>query len=360
MNFRLKQLVLPACLAAWGICAQPMDARQGPGRTVQLQAGIPVQNQTPPIGEQSVSMPNFTNSGQEYVLGPGDVIEVSVIGIPGLDQKEFALDGQGRISLPYLKQVRLQGMTAHEAEIKIAALYEVSLLEDPQVSVRIKEFKSQYCYVLGAVQKPGRFQLAQQISLLDALTLAGGLTDKADVRIMIYHSPAQPSQQGAPPGLPAQGIQPANSTPAQEINLADLLNLTDPQRNLVIHSGDIVNVPERRQGLYFVLGDIQRPGAFPIQNNEKATLSKALANAGGPLRTAAAGKTTIIRPKPGSDLPEQIKVDANAVLKGEIRDIELRENDVVLVPGSTSKTLGKNFLGGLNSFLASALIFAIF
>jgi len=357
MRRGLTLFLISTCLLACPVWGQRQEGEPETAGPQQLPGGLQTQDPAGrPVGS-SLLQASFTNSGQDYLLGAGDIIEVSVIGIPGLEPKDYTLDGQGRISLPYLNQVRLLGLTAREAQVKIAAQYEVSLLEDPQVSVRIKEFKSQYYYVLGAVNKSGRFQLTRQTSLLDALTLAGGLTDKADVRILIYHDAAsQPSR-----AIPADPANPAQETSgaAQEINLADLLTLTDPRRNYVVQSGDIINVPERKQGLYFVLGDIQKPGAFPIAANEKPMLSMALAHAGGPLGTAASNKTMIIRPRPGSDLPEQIKVDAIAVLKGEVRDIELQENDIVLVPGSASKTLGKTFLQGLNSFLASAMIIAI-
>jgi polysaccharide biosynthesis/export protein len=286
---------------------------------------------------------------QEYVLGPGDVVEVTVLGIANLDQREFMLDGQGRVSLPYVGQVRLKGATAHEAELKIAALFEVSLIEDPQVAVRVKEFKSQYCYVLGAVQKPAKYQLTEATSLLDALTMAGGLTEKADTRILIYHG------SGAKSGA----VPPADSAEPRIIRLAELLSGGNVLLNITIESGDIVSVPERKESLYFVVGDIQKPGVFTMPTGEGVTISRALANAGGPLRTASGDKTLIIRKRPGLEMPEQIKVNAVAILRGEARDVELLENDIVLVPGSATKTLGKSLFLGLNYFLNSLLILGV-
>ncbi len=325
-------------LAVFPSGAQPQALQQDPAAN-RVVASDPLEKQLQ--GEMA------THASQDFILGPGDIIEVTVIGIPGLERQEFTLDGECKIYLPYVNQVRLYGMTAHDAQIKIAALFEVSLLQNPQVTVRVKEFKSQFCYVLGAVHNPGKVQLTQPAFLLDALTLAGGLTDKADVRLRIRH--------GSPPESTIQAGESSAASEAQEIILTDLFHNGDPRRNIAIHSGDIITVPERKEALYFVVGDIQKPGPFSIPDNERATLSRALANAGGPLKTASGKQTLIIRQNPGGNLPTQIKVDAIAVLKGEIRDVELMENDIVLVPGSASKTLGKSFFTGMNNFLGILL-----
>jgi len=338
MKYEMILLAILTQFALFPSVARPQVLPQDPATQGRVVSASP---------EKQLPDEMAPDSSQDFVLGAGDIIEVSVIGIPGLDRQEFTLDGKCQIYLPYVNQVRLSGMTAHDAQIKIAVLFEVSLLENPQVTVRVKELKSQFCYVLGAVHKPGKIQLTQPAFLLDALTLAGGLTDKADVRLQIRH--------GSPPEPTTQAAEPPASKETQEIFLTDLFYDGDPRRNVAIHSGDIITVPERKEALYFVVGDIQKPGPFAIANGEKATLSKALANAGGPLKTASGSKTMIIRQNPGGEMPTQIKVDAVAVLKGEVRDIDLMENDIVLVPGSTSRTLGKNIFSGVNYYLGILL-----
>jgi polysaccharide export outer membrane protein len=306
--------------------------------------------QVPPGQGQSPADSNpRIGSGQDYVLGAGDIILVTVIGIPGLEKQEYTLDAAGRISLPYINQVKLSGLTAHDAQVKIAARFEVDLLENPQVAVKVKEYKSQFYWILGAVSKPGRYPLAQQMFLIDALTTAGGLTDKADVQVRIRHGVTDPNPQ-------------ASASPAeneQTINLAELFYNGDPSRNLGIRTGDVITVPERKESLYYVLGDVTKQGAFPIEKGEKPTLSRAVANAGGILKTAAPGKSMIIRPIPGSDMPKQIKVDIMSVVKGNSRDVELQQNDIVWVPGSATKTLGRGMMGGLNGIFGTLLLIGI-
>jgi polysaccharide biosynthesis/export protein len=289
----------------------------------------------------------------DYHLGPGDTIELTVVGIPGLDKKQFALDGQGNIFVPYVGQVELLGQKTREAETRITGLFAASLLEDPQVTISIKEYRSQYYYVMGAVKQTGRYPLTQSIDILDALAAAGGLSDRADTNIKIHRVlQGQASESSSDPEAALSG----NSTTVLDVNLGELMETGQMANRMPIYSGDVIEVKEKKDVSYYVLGDIPRPGAFLIDSNKRMSLSRALANAGGMLRTAAGGKVMIIRQKGNGDLPEQIKVDAYSVLKGDMKDIELCENDIVLVPGSASKTLAKGFLSGINGLLGTLIL----
>jgi polysaccharide export outer membrane protein len=303
-------------------------------------------------------------SAKEYLLGPGDKIELTVVGIPGLDRKEFSLDAQGQIYVPYLGQVKLLGLSARDVESELIRMFAVSLLEDPQVTVGIKEYKSQYFYVMGSVNKPGKFPLIQSTDILDALSLAGGLTVKADPRIKIYRYPQErqsPDSQ-ANTASAKEGIESSDSsepvTPL-DISLAELLEGEQSNHRLPILSGDVITVQDRKEKSYYVLGDILKPGAYAMPAEKNVALSQALANAGGMLKTAAGKKMMIVRRKANQELPEQILVDAYALLKGTIRDFDLLENDIVLVPGSASKTLGKSFLSGVSGVLTTLLVVGI-
>ncbi len=340
-----------------GVSAEEILLKQA--QTRHDQEGSP-QN----LNERMRSLARLTKTVNDYLLGPGDIIEITVVGIPGLDKKQFALDGQGGISVPYLGQVDLLGVTTRDAEFKLARLFAASLLEDPQVTISIREYRSQYYYIMGAVNRPGKYALSQSTDLLDALSLAGGLTDKADSKIKIYRYSQQPAeeQKFADMGVREDNVKSANEaipSNALEISLPDLLESGQNGNRMVIVSGDVVVVQERKERTYYVLGDIPRPGAFTMRPNERMAFSQALANAGGMLRTASGKKVTIIRKKEGEALPEQIRVNAYAVLKGDVKDPELWENDIVLVPGSASKTLGKSFMSGFVGILTTVLIIGV-
>jgi protein involved in polysaccharide export with SLBB domain len=305
------------------------------------------------INQRTHSAPRGPKLNQEYLLGPGDKIEITVEGIPGLDKKEFDLDSQGNIFVPYLGQVTIMGLSVREVESKLIRMFAVSLLEDPQVTVGIKEYKSRYFYVMGSVHKPGKYPLIQSTDILDALAIAGGLTDKADPKIRIYrYSPAGETSGGS-------GVDsPSNPVLADPLvfSMSDLLEGDQDVQRFAILSGDVIAVQERKDRPYYVLGDILKPGAYTMPPEKGIALSQALANAGGILKTASGKKMVIIRRKANEELPEQIPIDAYALLKGKIPDIELLEDDIVLVPGSASKTLGKNFLSGVSGLLTALLV----
>lgn len=290
---------------------------------------------------------------RDYMLGPGDVVEVSVIGVPALQRREFELNGQGTVSLPYVGEVSLLGMTARQAEIRIASLFEVSLVVDPEVTVSVRSYKSQHFYIFGAVNKPGINQITGDTCLLDALTMAGGLTERAGRRVRVHHGGrGQMLFPRADPGL-------EESSDNLEIDLDDLLEKGDMGLNVRIRQGDVISVPERQEQFFYVLGDVPKPGGYTMRKNERVTLSKAIATAGGFLATASGKKTTIMRPNPDGVSATQIEVDAIAVVKGKARDVEISENDIVLVPGSASKTVGRSFVAGLAGFLTTMLAFGI-
>jgi polysaccharide export outer membrane protein len=120
---------------------------------------------------------------EEYRIGTQDLLEVQVLGVQDL-RREARVNAKGLIGLPLIGAVRVAGLTAAEAEVLIAGLYSKNYLQNPEVSVFIKEFTRQNVTIDGAVSKPGIYPLKGQMTLLQALANAGGqgsLTDMSDV-----------------------------------------------------------------------------------------------------------------------------------------------------------------------------------
>jgi len=285
------------------------------------------------LNERLRAMTGAARFSQDYLLGPGDIIELTVFGIEDLKKQELTLDSEGRISLPFLKDVRLIGLTPRESEVKIATLYEASVMKNPQVRVSVKEYRSQFINVLGAVFRPGTYQLTRRAFLVDALAMAGGLlAEKAELKAFVQRS--------------------GDSSSTLEIDLIQLLEKGDSSQNIPIYAGDVISVPERVERFYYVLGDVNRGGAYEIKRGEKITLSKALASAGGLLPTAKSEKTSILRQ--GADgVTKQVPINVSKLLKGELSDLELSQNDVVFVPGSTTKAIGRGVLNSIGGILAA-------
>jgi polysaccharide biosynthesis/export protein len=302
------------------------------------------------LNERLRALSGAARFSQDYLLGPGDIVQVTVYGIEDLKNKELPLDSEGKISLPFINDVVLIGLTPREAEVKIGALYEASVMKNPQVAVSVKEYRSQFVNVLGAVLKPGTYQLNRRAFLVDALAMAGGLlAEKAESKVFIHRAELTSSSEAAK----VAGVA---SNESLEIDLVQLLEKGDIKLNVPIYAGDVISVPERIERFYYVLGDVNRGGAFEIKKGESITLSKALASAGGTLATAKASKTAIIRQNSDGST-RQIPIDIKKVLQGTAKDVELAQNDVVFVPGSTTKTIGRGILGGIGGVL-NAFIYA--
>jgi polysaccharide export outer membrane protein len=313
---------------------------------LDMQAGARTPT-VPDVNERLRSMAAAARYSREYLFGPGDVVEVTVFGIDDLKQSALTLDAQGRIFLPFIGEVRLLGLTARESEVKIAALLEASILKNPQVAVSVKEYRSQFISVLGAVVRPGSYQLTRRAYLVDGLAMAGGLlTEKAGSLAYVNRETDQGAAEGGSAG--PQTI---------EIDLIRLLQKGDLRLNIPLQPGDVITVGEREERFFYVLGDVHRGGAFEIRRGETVTLSKALASAGGFLSTAKSGDTVILRRSPGSDSAARIPTNVAGILKGLEEDPVIGPDDVVFVPGSTTRRVGRGLLGGITGILA-ALVYA--
>jgi protein involved in polysaccharide export with SLBB domain len=117
------------------------------------------------------------NIGSSYHLGSGDKIRVIVYGEDDLGG-EFAVDGNGFVSLPLIGQIKAAGLAAPDLEMQIKAKLGDGYLNDPRVSVEVTAYRP--FYVIGQVNKPGEYAFVNGMTVLNAVALAGGYTDQAD------------------------------------------------------------------------------------------------------------------------------------------------------------------------------------
>ncbi len=311
----------------------------------QQTAGAPAKSSVD-LNDRLRAMTGAARFSQDYLLGPGDIIDVTVYGIEDLKAKELTLDSEGKISLPFINSVQLIGLTPRESEVKISTLYEASVMKNPQVAVSVKEYRSQFINVLGAVFKPGTYQLTRRAFLVDALAMAGGLlAEKAESKAFVHRASPDPATQAAQ----AAGV---GNTQTIEVDLVELLEKGNVSLNVPIYAGDVVSVPERVERYFYVLGDVIKGGAFEMKKGERITLSKALATAGGLLPTAKGGKTAVIRTN-ADGTTTQIPVNVSKLLRGQAEDMVIAQNDVVFIPGSTTKTIGRGVMSSIGNVLGA-------
>ncbi len=140
----------------------------------------------------------------DYKIGPEDLLEISVFEVEKLN-KTVRVSSQGNISLPLLGVLRVKGLTANQLEKELRELLAEKYLQDPNVSVFIKEYRSQRISVMGAVEKPKVFEVTGQKTILDMLAMAGGVRDDAGYLLFLIRPPALEDEV---PEVPGRGAAP--------------------------------------------------------------------------------------------------------------------------------------------------------
>ena len=252
------------------------------------------------------------DTGSALVIGPGDELEVTVYGAPDLSGHP-RVSADGNISMPLIGYVRIAGLSSSEAEGAIeAVLRQNNVVNDPQVSVYVKEYTSSGISVAGEVTKPGFYSAIGPHRLFDVLQAAGGPTDKAANKVVISHRD-----------------QKDVTTLSISKNPAEMT-----ASNVELQPGDTVVVP--KAGIVYVLGEVTRPGGYVLNSTGGITVLQVVAVAGGPTHVASAGKTRLLR-RTESGFQEQ-PIDLKKLLRGKAPDVSVRDEDILFVPTSGIKT----------------------
>jgi len=249
-----------------------------------------------------------------YRIGPGDLLEIKVFELDQLDQT-VRVSEDGSITLPLVGRVPVEGLTQEGVVQKLTGLLQAKYVKNPQVTIFIKEYKSQQVAVIGAVEKPGSFELVGRKNLLQIISQAGGFTDQATDEIFILRSRADGGDETI------------------TIDLRDLLVNGNQQLNIPIEPNDVINVPVDREVRVFVMGRVNQPGAMTFKISEGVTLLQAVAQAGG-LAEGAKQTAVVITRKERDGTEHKIKINLKDVISGKKKDIPLKEGDVVFVPES--------------------------
>jgi len=286
----------------------------------------------------------------EYQLGPGDLLEVSVMKVEALE-KTVRVSASGGITLPLVGKVHIGGLTGEEVEeLLTTVIREKGLLRDPEVSVFIKEFRSQPVFVLGSVRTPGQYVVSQPLRLIDVIAMAGGIDMERAADYLQFRR-----RGGGEVDVPQldQELQGGGVT---RIDLRELLEKGNADLNVAVQGGDVVFVPERVTQVFYVVGEVNHPGAFELPRVEQLMLSQALAQAGGPMKTAKVGNGILVR-YDESGSRQEMTVDFTDILRGKKPDLQVRANDVIFVPGSKFKTIGYGLLGTIPNTISGAVVY---
>ena len=220
-----------------------------------------------PSGQPQAPAPPISAN---YVIGPQDQISVTVVDESDLTGK-FRVDGDGMFTYPYLGRVPAAGLTLTELQVRLTTQLQNGYVRNPQVRVEMDVYKSQSVFVMGKVRTPGKIQMTgTQMTLLEALALAGSPTADASNEIIIVH-PLRPNATGVPP---APGEKPEGEE--VRVNRKDV-ELGRAGMEVVLRDGDVINVPEAQR--FYITGQVRNPGTFVLDPG--MTVEQALALAGG-------------------------------------------------------------------------------
>ena len=252
------------------------------------------------------------NQAREYRIGAKDLLEISVFGLDEMSQT-VRVSEKGKITLPLLGEIEVEELTTAELERKLSQLLEKKYLQNPQVTVFIREYQSKKVYVLGAVGKPGSYELLGRRTVLQLISDAGGLIEDAGDEIIV--------------------IRQYKDGPSKTLRLLidDLILKGDARLNIPLEPNDIVNIPVNKTVFIYVFGQVRRPGALNVKKLNKPTLLQAIAQAGG-FSERVSKRGVLIKRIDKDGKEQEIKVNVKDIIKGKKRDIQLKENDVVYVP----------------------------
>ena len=244
-------------------------------------------------------------------FGVGDLVEVSVYGVPELSTKA-RISSSGDIYFPLIDYVHIEDLTPEQAQGVIEKrLADGGFVKNPHVQIFVDDYASQSITILGEVSKPGPYQVVGERRLYDVISAAGGLTDKAGRTVTIAH----------------------RSTPNQPVTVELAENLAQTaDSNVPVSPGDTIVV--QRAGIVYVVGDVNRPTGIII-DNPNITVLKVVALAGGTTRTAKLNGAKILRRTPDGIKETPIKL--KKILQAKAPDIPMQADDILFVPGSAAK-----------------------
>jgi polysaccharide biosynthesis/export protein len=308
-----------------GLMAPSQAAITPPHAAVNTQAQTEINNTLASLALQT------STSSADYRLGPEDLVEITIFNVMGGPEEaqtprktQVRVSQQGKLTLPLLGEVTVAGLTPSALEQLLQEQYK-KYIRDPHVGVFVVEYQSHQISVTGEVNHPGVIKITGPKTLIDLLTMAGGVNEQAGRQVHLY-------RQG-PEG--------------RENYVVDLYDLMQHAEtvNLPVQTGDVINVP--KAGMFFVDGAVKNPGAFPM--NRPYTFTQAVNTAGGiTWDLAKTSNITIIR-HPGSGKAEMLPpIDLAKIQSGEAEDPVIQAEDMIYVPISTTKYLVLHFISGFS------------
>jgi polysaccharide biosynthesis/export protein len=293
--------------------------------------------QNAPPSSQNIPATNLPS----MKIGRNDLLQIAVYESPELSGT-VRVNGDGYIRLPMLeREIKAEGFYPEAVEVQVrAALVNEKLVVAPFVTVTVAEYQSRTVSVVGEVHHPVSFQAVGNVTLLDAIARAEGISDTAGDEVLVNDGPAHPVSV------------------VHRIPIRELMSGKSPELNLPLHGGEEIRIPQ--QGRLSVVGNVRKPGLFPINRDEQPTVLNAVAESQG-LTPYAGKRAYIYRSIDPRQAKQEIPVELEKIMDRKAQDVPLQAGDILYIPDDHNKrmTLGLvDKLLAVGSITSSAVVYA--
>lgn len=264
-----------------------------------------------------------------YLLGPDDQLEITGPELAEFGTKPIRIDSEGDVQAPLVGKVHVAGKNVQDIEKELNQALS-KYIREPQVVVNVAEVRSQPVSILGAVNTPGVHQVQGRQTLMEMLSLAGGIRQDAGYSVRITRQ----VEWGCIP-LPGAKLDASGKFSVAEVDLKKIMEAKDPGENIQIFPHDVISVPKAE--MVYVIGEVRRSGGFVLGEHQSISVLQALSMAEGLNTTADTRHSRILRLNHDADQREELPVDVKDLLAGKRKDVNLQADDILFIPGSTGK-----------------------
>lgn len=311
-------LITAICLIISGCAKEQFEANTD---LKQFQEASQAIEEQAPAADKVVAQPAAaamaTDDIGDYILGPGDLLQLTVFETEDLDT-EVRVSSRGQVSLPLIGTVDVRNLTAADAERKIEGLLAAKYLQDPHVSIFIKEHVSRQITLVGSFKKPGTYDYVAKRNLLDVIAIAEGLTENAGTAAYITRFDDK-----------------SKKNINYFVDLDQLIKKGNMAQNIMVLGGDVIFIPET--GQCFVDGAVRKPGTYPIKSG--MTITEVVTLAGGLAGYADTDKIKLIRHMGPGKERQVLSLSYNDLQAGVGDSLLIKDQDIIFAESSSSGML---------------------
>jgi len=280
------------------------------------------------VTEYLAKYPESKMIGEDYKIGGYDVLSITVYEEKDLTIESIRVSADGFISFPLIGRFHVADMNTSQVQQIIARkLAEGDFLLDAHVSVMVTKYESRKFSVLGSVKSPGNYPLKEREKVLDGISKASGLAGESD-------SMGRPLGGEAQEAMVIRTLNPGQPDARKIVinfDLQALLKGRDQISNIYLADQDVIYVP--KADFFYIIGEVKTPGSYTF-NKKEISIVEAISMAGGFTRIAARNKTRIVRIENGVERIYDVNVDAITKAGRMIQAVQIKPNDLIVVPES--------------------------